>query len=75
MNLGNLLTASALRNPHKAALITGVGRNLRDHRRIWVEKNEKALRSVPRSRTARFWKTAAALCLTSFAYRDLVSDI
>ena len=41
MNLGNLLTASALRNPHKAALITGVGRNLRDHRRIWVEKTKK----------------------------------
>ena len=43
MNLGNLLTASALRNPHKAALITGVGRNLRDHRRIWVEKNGKSI--------------------------------
>jgi hypothetical protein len=43
MNLGNLLTASASRNPHKAALITGVGRNLRDHRRIWVEKNGKSI--------------------------------
>jgi hypothetical protein len=74
MNLGNLLTASALRNPHKAALITGVGRNLRDHRRIWVEKNGKSISQYAAKSDGTLLEDAA-LCLTSFAYRDLVSDI
>ena len=54
-----------------AASLTGVGRNLHDHVAfgcVW-ENSDKALPSVPRSQTACFWKTPAALdAPNSYAY-------